>query len=210
MIGSIVDGISAAVFASESGCVNNETGETYGTSDGRTLALDCSFAYSASVYYYHEYQCICAGSDSSCYYYDLTKGDNCGSVLSTYTQLISASAVLTVLVTVTCFIYSVFTCVVVCGSPAYIPPPTVQVADDEHMYSQVEMMSTHGGGGGGAYLDHGSSHFSPPPLHPTAVAAVTAAPPQQLVYNPIGGGQPVVYVLSTASTVQSSAIPIVD
>lgn len=219
VIGTAVDSIASAIFAAESGCVNNETGEVYGTSDGKTLALDCSYQYSASSYYYSEqYQCICAGAGASCYYYDLTKGDNCGSVLSTYTQLISASAVMSALITLTCFIYSVLTCVVVCGPSTYIPPPSVQMADDPHMYSQVEMMSTHG-----TSIDNSTHHPSvvstmPSPA-PSGAVFVTAAPtagvshvsrppPQQLIYNPMSGSPPVVYVLATpAPTVGMATAP---
>lgn len=45
IVGAIVDGISAAIFAGEKGCISTETGSLWGTDEGKVDASECAFGW---------------------------------------------------------------------------------------------------------------------------------------------------------------------
>lgn len=125
IVGAIVDGISAAVIGGENACYNTNTGKTYGSdSDVYELSGCTSFFYD-----HYDSQCICTDG-SSCFAYDLTSGENCGSIYTTYYGLLSASTAFLVVLVILSFVYSIFTCIACNGSsdaapPAAAPAPVV-------------------------------------------------------------------------------------
>ena len=85
--------------------------------------------------YTYTYQCVCT-DNSVCYGYNLASGNNCGSILTTYSSLLSASTALLSILVVVSFIYSIFTCIA-CGSTNVVTAPvTVQPVQQVQMVPQ--------------------------------------------------------------------------
>ena len=106
------------------------------------------------------YQCVCT-DNTVCYGYDLSSGSNCGSILTTYTDLLSTSTAILVVLVLLSFIYSIFTCLA-CGSTnSYAAPPVAAPTP-----VQMVQMTPQAGGG------QNSQPYAPVPV-------VTGHVPQQ-------------------------------
>ena len=125
--GAIMDGFAVGVVAYEKGCINTKTFEVWGSSEGKADAALCaeyangnySYYFNYNYYNYNNYntysywdeECICA-NNGVCHGYTLSQGNNCGEILTTYTNLLIVSATtvstLTLVMTIFPFVLSLF------------------------------------------------------------------------------------------------------
>ena len=117
IVASIVDGISSNFFHSIEGCYNPNNQKFYGSSDAGVCSI---FTYSSLF----GYSCFC-NSGGICYEYDLKSGNDCGLIMTTYADMLSASTAFCVMCTLTLFAYSILTCTSVCCKPKPATPPAV-------------------------------------------------------------------------------------
>ena len=120
LVGSIVDGISAQIFQSLTACsyTDPETSyiSFYGHKGDYSAASECSEKESI---FDPINACSCVDSGAFCMKYalsDIAKGSsqNCGNILSTYSNVLSASTAFCVFCLLAVFFVSILTCTLLC------------------------------------------------------------------------------------------------
>ncbi len=117
-------------FSELTGCYNTTTGKGSGSTD-------CVSNYGAAMS--SQPQCVCSSSLSSthCYSYDLSRGDDCTSIMGTYTRQLLASLVILVLI-----ISLVLVHIVVVSQSVCVPDrpydPTVNDTNEGLEYSEED------------------------------------------------------------------------
>ncbi len=135
---TLADGIGGIIIRALEGCANIETGKTYGNDVAAAYSAICSLDETSS-------NCICTqqtsvtSSSVTCFLYDLASGDDCGVMLSTYPQQLDASTALLTIITVTIFVYSIFTCIACCCGASYPPVPFNPVPPPPQQQMMVQM-----------------------------------------------------------------------
>lgn len=194
--GTIGDGVAASYIALETGCINTQTGDSYGTDEGKNQAAVC---YYYDFYGWFDSQCVCA-DDDHCYNYDLASGDDCGSILTTYESLLSASTAFLAILVVLSFVYSIFTCIACggCTSSAAPPPPPPAAAPPAPVVVQMAPNP----GAMPAYPQQ-QQQYAPVPV----VAGYAPAPaPQPVVVGYAPHSQPVAYTAVVTSEAPKESI----
>lgn len=206
VIGIIVDGMASSVFSAETGCINTNTLQVWGTSNGIYEAALCadptyyngsyskqssyvpkiqskaelfneyyfnnyyynhhfySYYYNHhfqnnnyynqnhnyNYYYNHNYfennynyyycsrmtnQCVCYGSDN-CYGYDLATGNDCGSILTTYSNLLISSTVFLIVLMLVAFAYAFSACSSMTKTPYNTTAAHVPTVQEVQLTSQ--------------------------------------------------------------------------
>ena len=108
IVGVILDGIWFGVSNALDTCYDQKKGEFYGSSTYQPFAFACANGNSQT--------CLCVNSanEDTCYLFDLENADNCGEILTTMPALLLTSLIFLLLLLVTMFIYSIFTCMNTC------------------------------------------------------------------------------------------------
>ena len=137
IVGVILDGIWSGVTESLDTCYDQEKGEFYGSSTYQIFALSCASGNSQTCL------CVNSGNSDTCYLFDLESADNCGEILTTMPALLLTSLIFLLLLLVTMFIYSIFTCMNTCcnkrNEAAEQNPKPVPAAAEATSVSAVPM-----------------------------------------------------------------------
>lgn len=150
VIGTIVDGIAAAVIGDLASCLDIKSGEVYGDTD---VIYAAAISGCLSSYYYNpnELSCICVDrSISSCYDYELADPNGtCEIIFTSYITNLKASTAFGAIVTILSFVISVIACVDGCstassqvhdGSVVLQQVPTIVIAQDIHQKPQAAVV----------------------------------------------------------------------
>lgn len=102
----IVDGIGWTQFAILTGCYNVDTGKGSGSTD-------CVISYDDAN---AKPQCVCSDS-TFCHAYTLTHGDDCSSILTTYTHTLASSFAFLLVLSILVGSLSILSCLSICCEP---------------------------------------------------------------------------------------------
>ena len=123
MIASILDGLNSDFFSGINGCYSPSTKKFYGSTESSGLCALSSYNDNG------EHSCYCYNIDD-CYLLKLQNGSDCGQILTTYSDMLSASAAFCILCTLLIFSYNIVTCMNVCCKLNHRTNTTVPIATD--------------------------------------------------------------------------------
>jgi len=112
---SFVNGLEADYFHKIVGCYSTITQQYYGSKATAGFTI-VSTSIPSSNYVTYKNSCYCYTSGGlSCDFYTLsTQGDDCGQIMTTYADILSASTAFSCVLTLSMFVYSILACRNVC------------------------------------------------------------------------------------------------